>query len=488
MKVIIITEGSKIIGLGHITRCISIYQAFNSFNVPVLLIVNGDETVQEMVKDINNSKVFNWMEESNKLFKLIEREDVVIVDSYKADVDFYQKIAQMTKIAVYVDDNNRINYPKGVTVNGSINAEKIDYSFSEETNYLLGTQFIPLRQEFWKVPEKKIKSKVENVMVTFGGDDLRNLTPKILELLNDNYPSLNKKIIIGSGFRYIHDIENLKDERTELIYYPDANGMLNTMLESDIAISAGGQTLYELARVGLPTIAISVADNQTHNVTNWEEVGFVEFAGHWEDKDLFNNILSKFNMLSDEIIRLKKSNVGKTLVDGKGALRVAKYSLNKYYVNKLKLRPATCNDIYDVFELSNEEEVRMNSFNTSKIGFEEHKKWFKNKIEDQNCVFLLIEIANEFAGQVRFDLEDDFATVSISIKKEFRQFGLGKDFLIKSLDHLKLNFPQIRVVKAYIKEENQKSLKLFESLGFKYKESVLIKNQKAFEYIYKISG
>lgn len=487
MKIVIITEGSSKIGFGHVTRCLSLYQAFKENAFAVQFIVNGDSSVELSLKN-TTYKIFDWLRYPDKLFRLLEGSDIIVIDSYLLDESLYKKISSLASVAIFIDDNNRINYPKGIVVNGSINAEKIDYSFSNEIDYLLGSQFIPLRQEFWDTPEKKVKSNVETVMVTFGGDDLRNLTPKILELLNDNYPSLNKKIIIGSGFKHIPEIKNLKDERTELIYYPDANGMLNTMIESDIAISAGGQTLYELARVGLPTIAISVASNQTHNVNNWKEVGFIEFAGYWEDKDLFNNVLSKLNILNDETIRLKKRNIGKTSVDGKGALRVANYSLNKYYVDKLKVRPATCNDVYDVFELSNEEEVRQNSFNTSKIILDEHKKWFKNKIEDQNNVFLVINIANEFAGQARFDLEDNSATVSISIKKEFRQIGLGRSFLIRAMDYLKLNFPQIRIIKAYIKENNQKSLKLFEDLGFKYKESVSIKNQKAFEYIYKVSG
>lgn len=485
MKIVIITEGSSKIGFGHITRCMSLYQAFRETGLTVKFIVNGDSTIESLLKN-TEYEIFNWLKNHDKLFQSLNGSDIIVVDSYLADEGLYRRIVDYASITVYIDDNNRIDYPKGILVNGSILAEKLDYSSSGEIDYLLGSQFIPLRRQFWDIPEKKINSSLQTVMITFGGDDLRNLTPEVLRILNKNYPSLNKKVVIGNGFKHLSNIETLKDERTELIYYPDANGMLNTMLESDVAISAGGQTLYELARVGLPTIAISVAHNQTHNVENWQKVGFIEFAGHWKDNNLFNNVLDKLELLKDEKIRLEKGNIGKVSVDGKGALKIAKYSLNRYYVDKIVLRSADYHDVSDIFELSNEDEVRQNSFNSSKIRFEDHKKWFEGKIDDQDIVYIVVHIANNFAGQVRFDLEADSATVSISIKKEFRKLGLGRNFLEKSISYLKINSPQIKTIKAYIKENNQKSLKLFEKNDFKYVEKVFIENQNALKYIYKI--
>ncbi len=485
MKIVIITEGSSEIGFGHITRCMSLYQAFSERELPVQFIVNGDSTIEHLLKN-TEYKIFNWLEESDKLFNLLNNSDIVIIDSYLADEDFYEAMSESVALNVYIDDNVRINYPKGIIVNGSILAEKMDYPFVNQVEYLLGSQYIPLRREFWDVPEKKINESLQNIMITFGGDDLRNITPTILKILTEEYPLLNKKVIVGSGFKNISEIEDLKDDKTELIYYPDAKGMLNTMLESDIAISAGGQTLYELAMVGLPTIAIGVAYNQEHNVKNWQNVGFVEFAGFWDDENLHDNILEKLDLLKDQKVRIKKCIKGKESVDGKGAFRTVKNCLNKYYAKKIKLRTAELGDIYDIYELSNEDEVRQNSFNSSKIKFENHEKWFKSEIEDLNTIFLVVETENDFIGQVRFDLDGNDATVSISINKKFRDLGLGRNIIEKSIKYIKLNAPQIKIIKAYIKENNEKSLRLFEKMDFKSKESFWMKNQNALQYVYKI--
>lgn len=485
MKVLIITEGSSEIGFGHITRCTSLYQSFLEKGSTVHFIVNGDSKIELLLKGMEY-KIFNWLKDQEKLFNLLEDYDIVVIDSYLADEDFYKELSQSIPLAAYIDDNKRINYPQGVVINGSILAEKLDYSPAEGVNYWLGSQYIPLRYEFWDVAEKEVNTTIQNIMVTFGGDDLRNITPMILKILTNHYPDSNKKIVVGKGFKNIPEIENLRDPNTELIYYPDAEGMLKTMLESDIAISAGGQTLYELARVGIPTIAIGVAYNQTHNVEYWKKVGFIEFAGFWEEDNLEEALLENLKSLQDKGVRTEKCKIGRKYVDGNGALKIAKKCLNNYHIQNMTLRTAEPADIHDVFELSNENEVRKNSFNSAPIKFEDHEKWFKNKLEDENNIFLIIKSGDDFLGQVRFDFEENHTTISISIKKNFRELGLGNNILKHSIEYLKVNAPHIKIIKAYIKESNKKSVNLFERLGFESKKNFWIENPDALLYVYKI--
>jgi UDP-2,4-diacetamido-2,4,6-trideoxy-beta-L-altropyranose hydrolase len=321
MRVFILTEGGSNIGIGHITRCASLYEALEDKGMVPEFVINGDETVNYLLKD-KNHKIFDWLQERERLYSLIKGADIVFIDSYLAGHDVYTAVSSSAKLCVYIDDNNRIDYPKGIIVNGGINAEDPDYSVREDVTYLLGPRYTPLRKEFWDVPEENIKEKVESVMITFGGDDNRNMTPKVLKALAENYPDILKKVIIGKGFINIADVEDAIDNKTEIIYYPDSEGMIKVMLESDIAVSAGGQTLYELARVGVPTIAVAVADNQTNNIDGWRKNGFIDYAGWWEDGDLLDNIVKNVESLSDIRIRDKMAGAGRSLVDGQGAKRI----------------------------------------------------------------------------------------------------------------------------------------------------------------------
>ncbi|GAI85351.1 unnamed protein product, partial [marine sediment metagenome] len=96
--------------------------------------------------------------------------------------------------------------------------------------------------------------------------DLRNLTPKILKLIIDEFPETFKKVIIGGSFKNITEIENVADKSSELIYFPLTPRMKKEILASDIAITTGGQTVYELAALGVPTITIAPIDTADNDI------------------------------------------------------------------------------------------------------------------------------------------------------------------------------------------------------------------------------
>ena len=326
MDVLILTEGGKNKGFGHIARCSSIYHSFKINGFSPKLIINGDESIVP---------IFNNLEFSIKDWTIdlppIKPSDIVIIDSYLVDETLCQKIFEICGLAVFFDDDNRINYPGGIVVNGNVSSQHIGYPSNNNVTYLLGSQYASLKREYWHISPIKIIKDVKSILITIGGDDIRNLTPNILKLLNNEFPNLVKNVIVGKSFKNIEQIENIADAKTQLIYSPDSEKMLDVMLKSDVAISAGGQTTYEFARLGLPSIAISIANNQTDSILNWEKLGFLEFAGLWDDDNLLNNISTKLNKLLDFEYRKEKHNNGISIIDGLGANRVVDTILNKFF-------------------------------------------------------------------------------------------------------------------------------------------------------------
>jgi UDP-2,4-diacetamido-2,4,6-trideoxy-beta-L-altropyranose hydrolase len=318
MKVAIITEGGKNIGFGHIARCISLFQAFESKGIIPQFIVKGDNSVLDLIKK-KNCQIFDWIQDKEKVFRLMKNIDIVVIDSYLADISFYENLSHLVKVPVYLDDNKRLEYPAGVVVNGGVYACALSYFKKNDIKYLSGVKYAALRKEFWEVSPKVINENIERVMVTFGGDDNKSITLKVLNLLIKYYPQLNKKIILGKGFRNIGEIERTGDKKTEFIYYPDAERMKNVMLESDLAISAGGQTLYELARVGVATIAVIVADNQVNNVDGWKKTGFIKHVGEWDKESLCGNIKAGIEDFSNVSRRQEVYRIGKRLISGDGS-------------------------------------------------------------------------------------------------------------------------------------------------------------------------
>ena len=138
-----------------------------------------------------------------------------------------------------------------------------------------------------------------------------------------------KTIIIGSASQCKDAVEALEDPLTAIIVDANADEMLSCMTNADIAIASGGQTLYELACVGVPTISVMLIDNQVDDINGWKEVGFTCHAGLWNDANLNQNILSVFHDLKTIESRKEKSIIGQSLVDGQGARRIAEFILQE---------------------------------------------------------------------------------------------------------------------------------------------------------------
>lgn len=323
MKIFIVTEGGGRIGLGHIARCTALYQAFKNEGLRSSLIVNGDNTAEKILKGYAHV-TFNWLDNKKRLFEVINGSDIVVIDSYLAAISVYREVSRLTKTVVCMDDNMRIDYPAGIVVNGAISAEIMKYPDRTGMEYLLGSRYIPLRKEFWSVPAKRINGTIRSIMVTFGGADGKNMTPKIVNFLNAQYPEVVKNVIVGAGFRNIREIERFKGRKVNLIYEPDTRKMRSVMLESDIAISAAGQTLHELARVGVPAIAVCVADNQLRGARSWQKSGFIKYAGKYNSKTLFRELSAAMREFAFLSARRAASAAGRGLVDGRGAERIAR--------------------------------------------------------------------------------------------------------------------------------------------------------------------
>jgi len=321
MKIYIVTEGGAHIGLGHIARCTSLYQAFEEKKISPCFIVNGDNNLIPILND-KNYYLLDWIKNPEKLFEKIKGSDIVIIDSYLINHSLSQRITQIVKLTVFIDDTIRIDYPKGIVINSAIHAKDLNYSHNPNVKYLLGAEYSMLKKEFWDFPDKIINDEIKIIMLTFGGNDITNLTPKILKILQNEFPSIKKKIIIGKNFENIKDIEKLKDNKCELIYFPNAQGMKDVMLESDVAITAGGQTVYELASMCVPAITIAVVDHQIPHIKACAELGLNYYSGWWQNSETFNNIKTFLNKLKNVEVRKKMINLCSKYVKADGSREI----------------------------------------------------------------------------------------------------------------------------------------------------------------------
>jgi UDP-2,4-diacetamido-2,4,6-trideoxy-beta-L-altropyranose hydrolase len=466
MKVSIVTEGFQNTGYGHITRCLSLGQAFSKRGIGFTIYVNGDENSKPFFS-LYNYKIIDWLAHPSKLIKEISRSDILIFDSYLAGKEYYNNFSKVCAISLFIDDNLRIDYPDGIILNGTINAESFPYKHNSSQIYLLGTKYIPLREDFWNIPAKKINPKVRSMLITFGGQDQKKLTIPALNALNEAFPDILKNVVIGSGFANQKTFEKFERDKVKIKFSPSSHEMCALMTKCDIAVSAAGQTLYELAAAGTPTIAIAVAENQKNNIYEWKKKGFLLDTIFQTDVNYLKKIITKTKLMESITVRKKMCGIGKDNVDGKGAVRVIDSLISKHcQPTGFYLRNAANADSKTVFELSNDPDVRVNSINKGSIDWSSHQEWYDEILGRKNYIFLLAFDKNDnFIGQVRFEIKDTTAVVSISLRKIFRGKGLSKKILKEACAKIFLE-ESVADITAYIQPNNLASIKGFGSAGF----------------------
>lgn len=248
MKVAFFTEAGLKRGMGHLIRCYTIAQKFKDNFCEVDLFLDSDI---DFSYKFNALKSFTWDN-----FQLQKKYDVIFIDSYEATLDIYQEASNNSKVAVFLDDENRLNYPRGVIINFAPDAnEEFFQSKQKENSYLLGLDYIPIRKEFIV----SSKEKKENIFIILGGTDTEGLSCEIIELIQDI--NIHKTIVTNSAKikEKLEKFENLK-----VLYQPKDNELVENMAKSSIAISTASMTLYELAYLQIPTITISVNQNQAN--------------------------------------------------------------------------------------------------------------------------------------------------------------------------------------------------------------------------------
>jgi len=285
-------DANSRIGFGHLTRCLALAKEINNQGGKIVFASCYPKVVRKIVNNLNfdiinlkNCTPFS-MQELDFLVSSLNKmkfPKAFIVDSYEVSPEYLKEIRKEFPeiLIIAIDDLGGKVYPVNILINGNLYAEKLDYVEQKKlgTKLLLGPQFLILREEFQKCLPRKIRNQVEDILITFGGSNDAGLIERVLQILaNMNLAKVKFHLVSGCGFS-----KRVKEEfmnYLNVIFYSTLSGreMRDLMKKADLAISAGGSTLYELAKCGVPTIAIPIADNQIMLTEEMEKCGIIDIV------------------------------------------------------------------------------------------------------------------------------------------------------------------------------------------------------------------
>jgi UDP-2,4-diacetamido-2,4,6-trideoxy-beta-L-altropyranose hydrolase len=401
--------------------------------------------------------------------------DWLIVDHYALDAEWEKALRCVAlKIAV-IDDLFDRSHDCDLLLNQNFNSDENEhYSrlVSGGCIVRLGPRFALLRDEFqnFRRVVKARSGKVDRILVFFGGIDFHNYTGVVLEALEKlRVFKFAVDVVVGSQHPRLDEILQ-KCAANDFVCHVQTDRMPELIATADLAVGAGGIALWERCCLGLPSLVVPTADNQSMQVFEAALRGLVyaPSSGVW-DKELFIGHLR--SLLQNPCLLRFVSQQCLSQVDGRGSNRIA----NDLMYPTISIRRAIENDSRKIYAWRNEQVVRMASRNSKIISWSDHKRWFDEILRDKNRCLLIGEFEEQSVGVIRFNLDDDTAEVSIYLASNWIGRGVGKLFLQSAELWLVDHVPRVHKLKAVVLGENSRSWRLFEESGYSLKELNFIK-------------
>jgi UDP-2,4-diacetamido-2,4,6-trideoxy-beta-L-altropyranose hydrolase len=326
-------DGSSSSGTGHVMRCLALAQAWRKAGTVIFAVAQCTPALEERVRE-EGFEVRKLLLEPGSRADAQETTSLalqagviwVVVDGYQFGADYQRAIKSAGLRLLFFDDYGHAGYYcADLVINQNWGAEARTYTRREpHTRLLLGTRYALLRSEFltWQDWRRETPTVARRVLVTLGGSDPHNITGKVVEALKmvENFEAV---VVVGGSNPHW---SSLKADRRKLAtafeLVVNAKNMPELMARADIAITAAGATLWEMAFMGLPSLVVLLADNQRINAEFAKRTGLGIYLGWHTDVNPQRVAGALTTFALDRQRREDISGELRKMVDGQGAMRV----------------------------------------------------------------------------------------------------------------------------------------------------------------------
>lgn len=483
-------DASTRIGTGHVMRCLALAAPWVRAKTPVTLAAaeltdNLRKRVLEagvIIRDLDAPA--GSRADAQATASLAADADLLVVDGYQFDAAYSQVFGKADRRVLWIDDDGRAaNYSADFVLNQSIGTNAALYpQRGRSTRLFLGPKHALLREDFqpWRQWQRQTPEKATRFLVTLGGSDPDNVTTKVIEGLRQlagKNRFFEATVIAGAANPHLPLLEAAARSLPWLRVASSVNDMAQRMAEADFAITAAGTTVWEMAFMGLPSLVLTLAENQIANASELPEAGIARSLGGHENVTTRAISDAVADLAADRSARDKMSRAGRALVDGLGSFRVWLAIAGE----KVALRDATASDSRMLWDWANEPGIRAASFSSESIPWPAHEKWLGEQLSRPDRILWIAEDAEGSLGQVRFALEEDEALISVSLDPGRRGRSLGSLLIGLGCRKFFETHPTPSV-RALIKPDNRVSIRAFEQAGFVKTGSTEVKGMAALAF------
>lgn len=488
MRVAFRVDGSDRIGTGHIVRCLTLAEQLrreghdcqfivrNHAGAPTALIAAKGFACallpQPDGKGYDELSHAAWLgtsqtRDAEETIAAIDGPiDWLVVDHYAIDHRWHLLLRASVKKIFVIDDIADRVHDCDLLLDQNLQSDpgRYDGLTPPACRRMLGPRYALLKPRFAELRSQAGTRAADGpILIYFGGVDAPGATLVALDAMSrTEFGGRRIDVVVGDLNPNRSAIADWCAARDNTGFHGGGTDMAKLMSGASLAIGAGGATAWERCCLGLPTILVSIAENQKPGAAALAREGAVIWLGDLDDvsaPSLSAAILTMHTAqgLADVVARHAAS-----LVDGLGSNRVVRAMASA----PIAIRVATMEDCAEVWEWRNDLKTRRYFNDPKPVPIDVHQGWFEASLVNPRRALLIGERAGEPVGVLRYDRRDDTAHVSVYLVPGREGKGDGPELLAAGSDWLTHHWPDVALIEAEVLEANRASSSAFLSAGF----------------------
>lgn len=473
-------DSNVAMGTGHVMRCLALAQAWQDTGGSVVFAMAetapsirnrlaAESVAIEEIPDGGGTE-----EDASQTVRLAQRLGAkwVVVDGYQFNSNYQLCLKEAGFRLLFLDDYGHTGqYFADLVLNQNLSVRADLYEHrAAHTRLLLGPRYSLLRREFlsWRNWERRVEPVARRLLVLMGGSDPENVSDRVIKALDLAGVDLEVTIVAGGSNPHIANLREYARKSGRISVISDAVNIAELMAEADLAVSAAGSTCWELCFLGVPSLLIDVAPNQTALANALEGAGcaihvsYAQFSAECLAAEV-NKLCAKLEM------RQRLSTRGRQLVDGEGGRRVCETLVEQLNCKTVVMVEVSSEDRQAFLQIAMRHFQELSPTFLPQLDWKQH--YFESVTKKPRVFAKWILYNGQRAGFIVYGLEDHRFLPRLTgmiyelyVSPQFRRLGIARQCALQVLDELAAHQPS--KIQLEVVEGNAPARSLWMSLGF----------------------
>lgn len=253
--------------------------------------------------------------------------DWMVVDHYLFDERWHSAARRGAGRILVIDDLANRRLDCDLLLDQTLGRSAADYRelVPAHAEVLAGAAYALLRPEFARerpaaLERRKKGGPVNRILVSLGTTDIGGVTARMLDSVLEAAPGCAIDVVLGERALSFERVRAVAAADPRVTRHIETAAMAQLMRDADLAIGAAGTTSWERCCLGLPTLALVLAENQRLISEQLARAG-----AHWTVEIAERNrlITSLRRLIEDSAARQDMARKAAEVTDGRGTSQVA---------------------------------------------------------------------------------------------------------------------------------------------------------------------